>query len=49
MPISTLVIQVMNFTDYYQNKQLVQYVSSCLEMWYIYYPKLIITNAIWIT
>ena len=32
MPISTLIIQLMNATDYYLNKQLVQYVSSCLEM-----------------
>ena len=30
--ISTLIIQLMNSTDYYLNKQLVQYVSSCLEM-----------------
>ena len=32
MPISTLIIQLMNSTDYYLNKQLVRYVSSCLEM-----------------
>ena len=32
IPISTLIIQLMNFTDYYLNKQLVQYVTSCLEM-----------------
>ena len=32
IPISTLIIQLMNSTDYYLNKQLVQYVSSCLEM-----------------
>ena len=32
IPISTLIIQLMNATDYYLNKQLVQYVSSCLEM-----------------
>ena len=32
VPISTLVIQLMNSTDYYLNKQLVQYVTSCLEM-----------------
>ena len=32
IPISTLIIQQMNSTDYYLNKQLVQYVSSCLEM-----------------
>ena len=30
--VSTLIIQLMNATDYYLNKQLVQYVSSCLEM-----------------
>ena len=30
--ISTLIIQLMNSTDYYRNKQLVQYVTSCLEM-----------------
>ena len=30
--ISTLIIQLMNSTDYYLNKQLVQYVSSCLKM-----------------
>ena len=29
--ISTLIIQLMNATDYHLNKQLVQYVSSCLE------------------
>ena len=32
IPISTLIIQLMNSSDYYLNKQLVQYVSSCLEM-----------------
>ena len=32
IPISTLTIQLMNSTDYYLNKQLVQYVTSCLEM-----------------
>jgi len=32
IPISTLIIQLMNATDYYLNKQLVQYVSFCLEM-----------------
>ena len=32
IPISTLIIQLMNCTDYYLNKQLVQYVSSCFEM-----------------
>ena len=32
IPISTLIIQLMNSTDYYLNKQLVRYVSSCLEM-----------------
>ena len=32
IPISTLNIRLMNATDYYLNKQLVQYVSSCLEM-----------------
>ena len=31
-PISTLIIQLMNSTDYYLSKQLVQYVTSCLEM-----------------
>ena len=30
--ISTLIIQLMNFTDYYLDEQLVRYVSSCLEM-----------------
>ena len=30
--ISTLIIQLMNSSDYYLNKQVVQYVSSCLEM-----------------
>ena len=29
IPISTLIIQPMNSTDYYLNKQLVQYVTSC--------------------
>ena len=28
IPISTLIIQLMNSTDYYLNKQLVQYVTS---------------------
>ena len=32
IPISTLIIQLMNSTDYYLNKQLAQYVTSCLEM-----------------
>ena len=32
IPISTLIIQLMNSTDYYLNKQLVQYATSCLEM-----------------
>ena len=32
IPISTLIIQLMNSTDYYLKKQLVQYVSSCLKM-----------------
>ena len=32
IPISTLIIELMNSTDYYLNKQLVQYVTSCLEM-----------------
>ena len=32
IPISTLIIQLMNSTDYYLNKQSVQYVTSCLEM-----------------
>ena len=32
IPILTLIIQLMNSTDYYLNKHLVQYVSSCLEM-----------------
>ena len=44
IPISTLIIQLMNSTDNYLNKQLVQYVKSCLEMrdnllskaWYCY-------------
>ena len=44
IPISTLIIQLMNSTDYYLNKQLVQYVTSCLETrdnllskaWYCY-------------
>ena len=43
-PMSTLIIQLMNSTDYYLNKQLVQYVTSCLKMrdnllskaWYSY-------------
>ena len=29
IPISALIIQLMNSTDYYLNKQLVQYLSSC--------------------
>lgn len=32
IPISTLIIQLMNSTDYYLNKQLVRYVSFCLKM-----------------
>ena len=32
IPISTLIIQLINSSDYYLNTQLVQYVSSCLEM-----------------
>ena len=32
IPISTLIIQLMNSTEHYLNKQLVQYVTSCLEM-----------------
>ena len=32
IPISTLITQLMNSTDYYLNKQLVQYASSCLEI-----------------
>ena len=32
MPIPTLIIQLMNSTDCYLNTQLVQYLSSCLEM-----------------
>ena len=32
IPISTLIIQLMNSTDYYLNKQLAQHVKSCLEM-----------------
>ena len=44
MPISTLIIQLMNSTDYCLNKQLVQYITPCLEMrdnllskaWYCY-------------
>ena len=32
IPISTLIIQLLNSTDYHLNKQLVQYVTSCLEM-----------------
>ena len=32
IPISTLIIQLMNSIDYYLNKQLVQYVTSYLEM-----------------
>ena len=44
IPNFTLIIQLMNSTDYYLNKQLIQNVSSCLEMrdnllskaWYCY-------------
>ena len=32
IPISTLIIQLMNSSDYYLNKQLVQNVSSCLKI-----------------
>ena len=32
IPISTLIIQLMSSSDYYLNKQIVQYISSCLEM-----------------
>ena len=32
IPISTLIIQLMNSTDNYLNKQLVQYVTSCSGM-----------------
>ena len=32
IPISTIIVQLMNFTDYYLTKQLGQYVTSCLEM-----------------
>ena len=32
IPISTLIIRLMNSTDYYLNKQLIQHVTSCLEM-----------------
>ena len=32
MPISPLIIHLKDSTDYYLNKQLVRYVSSCLEM-----------------
>ena len=32
IPISALIIQLKNSTDYYLNRQLVQYVSFCLEM-----------------
>ena len=32
IPISNLIIQPMHSTDYYLNKQLVQYITSCLEM-----------------
>ena len=32
IPISTLIIQLINSFDYYLNKLLVQYVTSCLEM-----------------
>ena len=32
IPILTLIIQLMNSANYYLNKQLVQYVSFCLEM-----------------
>ena len=32
IPVSTLIIQLMNSSVYYLTKQLVQRVSSCLEM-----------------
>ena len=32
IPNLTLIIQLIHSTDYYLNKQLVRYVSSCLEM-----------------
>ena len=32
IPVLTLIIQVMNSTDYYLNKQLIQYATSCFEM-----------------
>ena len=32
IPISSLIIQLMNSADYYLNNQLVKYVASCLEM-----------------
>ena len=32
IPISTLIIQLMNSTDYYLNTHLVQYITSCLKM-----------------
>ena len=32
IPIPPLLIELMNSTDYYLNKQLVQYVTSCLEL-----------------
>ena len=32
IPILTLIIQLMNSTNYYLNKQLVRFVSSCFEM-----------------
>ena len=40
IPISTVIIQLMNCTEYNLNKQLVQYVTSCLECETIYYRKL---------
>ena len=32
IPISTLIFQLMNSADDYLNKQLVQYITSCLEI-----------------
>ena len=32
LSISTLIVQLMNSTDYYINMQLVQFISSCFEM-----------------
>ena len=31
LSISTLIVQLMNSTDYYINMQLVQFISSCFE------------------